>query len=128
MLFVKRTFSETVELLCKHRGGDFYQHNRINQSAVANAAGTSQPTVSRWLSEVHKPDLVQLEMLASAFRVNVSQLIGELPIMRIDGGTTRISQEDEQFFQNYLSADTEVKQLLRDQLQTLKQLISKYSG
>lgn len=82
--FKKRTFVETLDLLCRGHGGDFYKHGRINQTAVAKAAGTTQPTVSRWMSGLHIPDTAQLEKLAKVFRVNLGQLTGDQPIPKID--------------------------------------------
>ncbi len=80
----RRTFEQTVEALCKLKGGELVRAGKLNQTALAKISGTTQPTISRWFAGEHSPTLENLRPLAAAMGVSVSQLIGDEPIPKID--------------------------------------------
>lgn len=111
--FMPRSFIETLELLCFAKGGEFLLAGRINQTHIARIAGTSQSNVHRWMGGEYEPKVAQLRLLCEAFGTNVSQLLGEAPINRIDL-SDELSKEDQEFMEAYAKMPDTVKKMVRD--------------
>lgn len=84
----------------------------INQTYVAKISGTNQPNVSRWIRGKFLPSLEELQKLSEAFGVNTSQMLGELPIERID--YIKHTNRDKEFFEFYSTMPDKVKEYVFD--------------
>lgn len=124
--FKKRTFTETLSLVCKAKGGKLLKANGgINQSEVGRLAGIYQANVSRWFSnENHYPNNDNIVALAKAFKISPAQMRGELPIDFIDGVHARTA-EDEILANEIAALPDNVKKLIRDQIAVYKTLNEK---
>ena len=119
--FKPRTITETLELLCKARGGNLLRAGRVNQSEIARVAGTSQGNVSRWFSKEHHPTDDNVARLAKAFKITPAQMRGEQPIDAIDGFQAR-SAEDEKLLQEIAELPEELKNMILEQIRIYKKM------
>lgn len=115
--FKQRSLLETVRLLCEAMGDDYMVNGRINKSAIAAKAGTSQANITRWLAKTFKPKDENIKKLAKAFGVTPSQLRGEEPIDIIDGMSPS-NEDDLHFFRTYQSLPDWQQNLIREQVAT----------
>jgi transcriptional regulator with XRE-family HTH domain len=123
--FKPRTFTETLTLLCKAKGGALLKKNGdINQSEIARLAGINQPNVSRWYHENHAPHNESVLRLSRALKVTPAQIRGEMPIDFIDGYYAR-SHEDEILMNEISSLPENLKNMIREQVAIYKTLSDK---
>lgn len=106
--FIKRGFPETLELLCRARGGDLVRGENVNQHEVARIAGVHQSMVSRWMARKMDPSMSAANRLKEAFGISLSQLMGEEPIQRVDG-IAKLNDLDKEFIQRYQAADEKLR-------------------
>ncbi len=102
--FIKRDFLETLERLCRAKGGDMLRAGKVNQSELKRKTGIDASSISRWFRSEYSPSIEALEKLCAFFRVSASQMLGHEPIPRIDGKT-----------ENRKALDNEVSNLDEDQ-------------
>lgn len=120
-----RSFTETLTLLCKAKGGKLLKKNDdVNQTEIAKLAGTSQANVSRWYKGDHTPHSDNIEKLAKAFKITPGQMRGETPIDFIDGVTYQTT-EDSILFAQISSLPDELKNMIREQVAIYQKLNKK---
>ena len=95
---------------------------RINQSEIGRVSGIPQANVSRWFNGQSKPTDENVATLAKAFKITPAQMRGEQPIHGIDGYSIP-TEEDEQFFRDFVSLSDETKALVRDYIRIQKKLM-----
>lgn len=124
--FRKRTFTETLSLICRAKGGKLLRPNgQINQSEIGRLAGIYQANVSRWYANENQyPHNDNIVALAKAFRISPAQMRGELPIDFIDGCSAR-SAEDEILADEIAALPDDLKALIREQISIYKKLNEK---
>jgi len=83
---MKRTFSQTLEALCK-TVPEFTKNGSLNTAAIGKATKIHQSTVYRMIyGGSHVPSKDNAKKLCEYFDVSWEQLIGNKPIPALDGG------------------------------------------
>lgn len=111
--FKSRSLGKTIELLAKHKGGEFLKKDgEVNQSAIGRAASVNASLISRLLrGETQYMDHENVKQLAKAFNVNTAQMRGEIPIPAIDGVDLAVAQDVIQLL--YSLSDDQAWEILR---------------
>lgn len=83
--FKNRTFAQTLEAYCRHKGYPLWEDNQVSQHGLARHLGVSQPNVHRWLRSPTTPSQKYIEIVASRLHLTIDQLLGKEPIPEVDG-------------------------------------------
>lgn len=113
--FKQRTITETLELLCRARGGSLIRAGQVNQSELARQTGVMQANFSRWKNGEATPTDENIRKIAKAFKVTPAQMRGEAPINAIDGYVSR-TPEAEDFAAAFSALPEEHKHTIREMI------------
>jgi transcriptional regulator with XRE-family HTH domain len=96
---LKRVFADNLKR--------YMDRDKRSQSDIMRITGTSQSAVSDWLNAQKYPRMDKVEMLASYFGINLSDLVEENPINR------KASNEEIEILILYRNSTERAKELAR---------------